>query len=278
MTEQKISCRDVEAELERMQRQDQNPKEAACGRVLQKATGEVTAMLGLDEQHDNEDPQAWMCTQSGSLNRALARRLLSIPEVSLDDDGYPSEDHRTEIAKILHQSLAEQRELSTACRMRIEGQDFRFTDVLRNALINDEERRVFEDQYEESLRGSRTALLERVAKVRGVIEQGMVDGLLVEEERTRMSAELEIAAVEEPLCFGPLFRRLSDIEQQLNQKRAARLQELESQWAQIRQALEQKIQLEQLETVEVFIRKAFQQSDTRVVGRRVSPPTRSSPR
>ena len=256
---------DVEAELERMQRQDQNPKEAACGRVLQKATGEVTAMLGLDEQHDNEDPQAWMCTQSGSLNRALARRLLSIPEVSLDDDGYPSEDHMAEIATFLRQSLAEERVLITACNIRIERQDFRFTDVLRNALKDDEERRVFEDRNEEALNGSRTALLERVTKVRGVIEQGMVDGLLVEQERTTMSAELETAAIEEPLCFGPLFRRLADIEQQLNQKRADRLQELESQWAHIRQVLEQKIQVEQLKAVEAFIHRAFQQSDTRVV-------------
>ena len=256
---------DVASELDRMQQQEQTEQEAACARVLQRAIGQVACLLGLDEQPESEDSDTWMRGESVSLRQALARRLLWLPEVSLDDDGYPSEDHKADIATILQQSLAEERELGTACRMRIEAQDFRFSDVLRNALREDEERRVFEDRSEESLKGSRTALFERVAKVRGVIEQGMVDGLLVEEERTAMSAELEMATVEETLCFGPLFRRLADIERQLNKKRAVRLQELESQWAQVRQTLEQTIQLEQLKTVEAFFLRAFQQSDTRVV-------------
>ena len=87
--------------------------------------------------------------------------------------------------------------------MRIEGQDFRFTDVLRNALKDDEERRIFEDRNDESLKGSRTALLDRVAKVRGAIEQGMVDGLLVEEKRTALSAELERRLLKSPCASDP---------------------------------------------------------------------------
>ena len=255
----------VEAELDRMQGQDQHQEEAACGRVLQRAISQVTGMLGLEEQRDIEDSQAWMQRESGSLKQALSRRLLWLPEVPVDDNGYPDEDQEADIAKFLRQSLAEKRALITACTMQIERQDFRFTNVLRNALEGDEVRQEFEDRNDKALEGSRAALADEVTKVQGAIEQSMVDGLLVEEERTALSVELQPADIEEPLYFPPLFRRLDDIEKQLNQKLADRLQELESQWTEMRQGLEQKIQVDQLEAVETFIQKAFRQNDTRVV-------------
>ena len=255
----------VKAELDRMQGQDQPQREVAWGRVLQRAISQVTGMLGLEKQPDTEDPQAWMQRKIGSLEQALARRLLWLPEVPLDDNGYPEKDHEANVAGFLRQSLAEKRALSTACTMRIKGQDFRFTDVLRNGLEGDEVRQAFEDRNDKALKGSRAALADEITKVQGAIEQGMVDGLLVEEERTALSTELETTAIEDPLCFEPLFRRLDDIEQQLNQKRTDRLQDLESQWKKMRQDLEQKIQVNQLKVVEAFIQKAFKQSDTRVV-------------
>ena len=255
----------IKTDLDRNKGKEKSQEEAAWDRVLQHAIDQVTVLLGLKERPDIEDPQAWMQRESGSLKQALARRLLWLPEVSLDDDGFPGEDQEADIATFLRQSLAEERELNTACAMQIEGQDFRFAEILRSALSDDEERQVFEDRIDEALKGARAALKEKVANVRGAIEQGMVDGLLVEKERTDLSDELEKAAIEEPLCFGPLFRRLDDVEQQLNRKRADRLQELEVHWTQIRQTLEPRIQVEQLKAAEAFIHKAFQQSDTRVV-------------
>ena len=256
---------DVASQLDRMQQKEQAEQEAACARVLQRAIGQVTQLLGLEGQADSEDPQAWMQLESGSMKQALARRLLWLPEVSLDDDGFPGEDQEADIATFLRQSLAEERALNAACTMHIEGQDFRFADILRNAMNDDEERQEFEDRNDEALKGARAALADKVACVRGAIEQGMDDGLLVEEERTALSAESETAAIEEPVCFEPLFRRLDDIEHQLNQKRADRLQELKSQWKEMRQGLLQKIEVDQMKVLKAFIQKSFKQGDTRVV-------------
>ena len=256
---------DVRAELERMQRKDQTQQENACGRVLQTAIGQVTVRLGLDQQPDSEDPKAWMRSQIGSLKQGLARRLLWLPEVSLDDEGLPEKDKDSEIAKFLRQSLADKRTLSTACSMRIKGEDFRFTDVLQNAFQDERDRKEFEDRIDEALKGARAALEDKVTKVQSAVEQQLVDGLLVEEERTDFSAELESTNIEDSLCFRPLFQRLEEIELQLNQKRTDRLQELESQWTEMQQDLQQSIQVGQLKAVEKFIHRAFQQSDTRVV-------------
>ena len=255
----------VKAKLDRMQGQGQPQEEAACGRILQRAIRQVTGLFGIEEQPDSEDPQAWMQRNSDSLKQALARRLLWLPEIFLDDDGYPEEDQEAEIAKFLRQSLAEERALSTACTVRIKEQDFRFTDILMDAFEDDEDRRRIEYLNDEYHKGSRAALSHRVTEMQSAIEQGMVDGLLVEEERPAISAKLGTADIENPLCFGPLFQRLDEIEHQLDQKRTNRLQELKSQWTDLRQRLEQKIQVDLIEAVEAFIQKAFKQGDTRVV-------------
>lgn len=257
----------INDELKRMQTQNQPQEEVALGGVLQRAIGQITDMLLLEQQPDGDskEPQAWTQHEDGSLDQALARRLLWMPEISLDDNGYPEEDQEGDIAKYLRQSLAEDRLPYDACTLRIESQDFRFTDVLRNALKDDEDLQGIEDLNDRNLKGARAALVDAVTKVQSAIEQGMVDGLLVEEERTKLSAQLEKTAIEDPLYFKPLFQRLDDIEQQLNQKLEGRLQELEDQWQKIRQDLAQSSQADQLDAVEAFIQRAFDQRDTRVV-------------
>ena len=92
-----------------------------------------------------------------------------------------------------------------------------------------------------------------------------MDGLLIEEERTNLTNELEPAAAEDPLYLKPLFQRLEDIEQQLEQRLADRLQELGDQWKEMRQWLEQNIQASQKLEAERFIKRAFERRDTRVV-------------
>ena len=256
---------DINDELKRMQAQDQPQEEVALGRVLQRAIGQITGTLRLEQQPDSKYPQTWTQYEDGSLDQALARRLLWMPEISLDDNGYPEEDQEGDIAKYLRESLAEKRSLRDACTRRIEGQDFRFTDVLRKTLKDDKGLQGIEDLNDENLKGARVALVDAVTKVQSAIEQGMVDGLLVEEERAALSTQLEKTPIKNPLYFKPLFQQLDDIEQQLNQKLEDRLQELKDQWQKIRQDLAQSSQADQFDAVDAFIQRAFEQRDTRVV-------------
>ena len=208
----------VNDELNRMQMQGQPQEEVALGHVLQRAIGQVTGMLGLEEQAGIENLEEWMKRESGSLEKALARRLLWMPEILLDEDGRPERDYEANIAEALRQSLVEERSPREACTLRIESQDFRFTKVLLDALVDDEDRQTIEDLNDDNLKGTRAELAERVNEVKGAIEQRVVDGLLIEEERADLITELESAAIEEPLYFRPLFQCLKYIEQKLNQK------------------------------------------------------------
>ena len=253
---------EVRAELDRMQA-DPSQEVAALGAVLHQAVGRVLGMLGIEEQPDIADPDAWMKRESDSLKEALAHRLLWIPEVPLTNEGYPEAGHEADVAKALCQSLAEERSLHTACTLRLEGLDFRFTDALLNALEGDEARRAFENRLDENLKRARAALADQVAKVQGAIEQGIVDGLLSEEERDRFNAELP--DVEHSIHIQPLFQRLEQIERDLEAKLSDRLQELADQWRKMRRGLAQRIQPEHLEATDAFIRRAIRQCDTRVV-------------
>ena len=259
----------IGAELNRMQAENQPQEEAALGRVLQQAIGQVKGTLGLGEQLNLEGTEAWM-RSGGSLKEALARRLLWIPEIPLDEDGHPEKDHEADIAKVLCRALIENRSPTDAFSLRIDGQDFRFTDLLLDVLEDEEVRQECEHQNNNALKGARAALADQVTKVQGAIEQGVVDGLLFEEERTERSAELETVAMKELLYFRPLFELLGNIEQQLEQRYADRLQELDQQWKKIRQDLEQSPHADHLEAVEAFIQRAFKQRDTWVVNESLS--------
>ena len=254
----------VRAELDRMQA-DPRQEEAALGRVLHQAVGQVLGMLGIEEQPDVEG-DAWMKRESDSLEGALAHRLLWIPEASLTNEGHPAADREADIAKALCQSLAEERSLRTACTLRVEGLDFRFTDASLNALEaleGGEARREYENRLDEDLKGAQAALADQVAKVQGAIEQGIVDGLLSEEERDRLNAELPDA--ENSIHIQPLFQRLENIERDLAAKLNDRLQELAAQWRKMRRGLARRIPPERLEATNTFIRRAIRQCDTRVV-------------
>ncbi len=259
----------VYTELKRMQAQDQSQEIAAIGRVLQRVIDQVRGMLNLEKdlkkQSDIEYLETLMKGGSASLEEALTRRLLWIPEIPLNENGHPEEAHEADIAGGLSKSLAEERSLRTACNMRIDGQDFRFTDLIRDALEEDESRGEIEKLNDKNLEGARAALADEVDDVGNAIEQGMVDGLLVEEERTNLSGELELAATEDPLYFKPLFARLEAILKQLDEKRTTRLRELKGQWKEMRQSLGQEIQGDKIKIVDVFFQKALRQEDTRLV-------------
>ena len=261
----------VNAELSRMQQQDRPEDEVSLSRVLQRAISQVTGFLGLEDGHDLDDIEVLTKGERISLQDALHRRLLWMPEISLDNDGRPEDDDTSEtenalnIAKALRQSLVEKRSLHTALTLRIDSQDFRFTDILLDAFEDSEDRQSLEEKHDDSLKGSRAALRDRVEKVQGSIEQAMVDGLLAEEDRTSYSADLESTNLLDPLYFSPLFSRMDCIENRLNHKREERLNDLTEQWKEMRRELRLRIQPEQLVAVGKFIQRAFDQRDTRVV-------------
>ena len=262
---------DIKTELIQMQQQDRPEEEASVSLVLQRAIRQVAGFLCLRDRHDIDDIEVWMKGERTSLEDALHRRLLWMPEILVDDNGRPKDvytrepDHAMNIAKALAHSLVKQRSLHMALAQRIDSQDFRFTNILLDAFEDNAPRQHLEEIHDDNLKGSREVLRHRVEKVQSSIEQAMVDGLLDEEERTSFSAGLESTNTREPLYFSPLFSQLDDIEDRINRKREERLDDLTEQWTELQRELGLRIQPEQLVSVGNFMQQAFDQHDTRVV-------------
>ena len=208
----------------------------------------------------------WMKDGAGSLHEALARRLLLVPSAALTDDGMPVLDSDNGVGKALLRSLAENDRYSmiAAYEQRIDRQDYRFVELLGEVSEAEGEAGTLHERYEKGLREICTRLHRRVEEVQDAIEQGTVDGVLLD-ERASLSAEMEAVATRESLNFRPLFERIDEIERQLRDRLESRVRELEASWKEIRPSLDGSIDPNQVGVVERFMMDAFTARDTRVI-------------
>lgn len=209
----------------------------------------------------------WMKDDTGSLHEALTRRLMLVPSAELTDDGNPFLDSENGIGRALLRSLVENDgySLIAAFEKRIERKDYRFFELLGRVSETEGNTPTLHERYERGLKEIRTELHRRVEEAQDAIEQGTVDGLLLEVERARLSAAVEAVATNESLNFGPLFERIDEIEDQLRERLETRVRELETSWQKIRPNLDGSIDSDQVRIVERFMMDAFTARDTRVI-------------
>ena len=256
----------AKGEIDQLLASNQNLENAAIGHILLRVFDHVSRTLEIeDRSKSNGISDGWMKYGTSSLEEALGRRLLYVPEVSVDNDGFPDIDQEGSIAEHLSDSKLQNRTLLQAFSLRMGQKDFRFSEVLYETM-NEEDRTAIENQRTIGLGEARTELQQSISKVQNSIEQGMVDGILGEDERTELSSEIETGEFEDPVYFVPLLARLSNISKLISEKLNNRMQEL-------RQQLEGYIedlqtmdpQGLQMDVVQEFFDAAFIRSDTRVL-------------
>ena len=253
-------------EIEQVYASSQDSENNAIGSVLSSVFGQICCTMGIEEiTEGNRISDSWMKYDTSSLDEALGRRLLLVPEISLDNDGLPDVDHDELIAVHLSNSISQNRTLLQAYDLRISKKDFRFSEVLYETL-KDEDRVAFENQRIVGLGESRNGLRKSIANVQNSIEQGMVDGILGEDERAELSSEIETGEFEDPVYFDPLLKRLEHISNQLSGKLEQRMLELRQQLGNyVKQLQTMNPPGLQMSVVEGFFDAAFVRNDTRVL-------------
>ena len=239
--------------------------------VLEQSMSRIESFLGVSTEAGAQgslDTRAeWMTRGPRSVSDSISRRLLLVPEVTLEDNGQPVESEIAGIAERLVQSLSDNpdRSIRRAFERRWARQDYRFVDAVGDEYIDNAPDDKWRDQYMVALENARAILFQRIERAEESIEQATVDGLLLEAEREEFVGALSNISVETSLNLGPLLDRVNAIQQQLEARRNDHIKALETSWSDIRANLEGTLQDKRLIVVDRFVRRAIEQRDTRVM-------------
>jgi hypothetical protein len=120
------------------------------------------------------------------LRHRLARRLLTLPEIDLHDDGQPTEASLAPLAGFLEQAELEQRPLTQALHGWFARQDFRFTDELLEPLRESPEWKTLWEEYRACHTAAKHSLEARRDELDVRIENAVIDGVLSEDQRAEL--------------------------------------------------------------------------------------------
>ena len=171
----------------------------------------------------------------GSMDRleaALARRLLWIPAIDLDDDGLPLDPEApVDLDLVEADWFDSDTPLQAVVQSRIERSDFRFFDLLCKAFSPDMngELRVAYSTY---LTAAREALDDHLNTTRASVEQAANDGVIEYEgaEWNKFEYALDAIVVDEVLNFRGVHDTLDEIQTSVGEERTRRREELIADW------------------------------------------------
>ncbi|MCX6011842.1 MAG: hypothetical protein NTV30_00200, partial [Chloroflexi bacterium] len=226
-----------------------------------------TLHLPLTETYQHTDIlKDFMLVNAENLVVALSRRLLCLPEISLQDNGLPLDNDLVKIAYLLRDACLEKQTLRAAFDGWLNKQDYRFLDILSDALVDENESVV---SYTDQLQGSKEALNESCLKTMDSVEQAVVDGIINDEERSKYSAKVEEIKQAKVLNFLPKYDELKAIVTELEERHQSRLEHLREQWIDIQAQLPITDADKRKQLISVM-EEALDRRDTRVVEEYIS--------
>ena len=208
-----------------------------------------------------QDQQEWFTADTDSLSTALGRLLLWLPDIPQEENRQVAE--ALQIGPSLCQAIATGRSLQAAFDTWLEQQDYRFMEILLGAF-EESELPEKSQAYQGALEGSREGLRKAVADTRTAIERAVVDGTSAE-ERSEYGGIIESINPDETLYFSPEYDRLNKINEQLEEARHIRLEEVQADWDQLQPQLANRLDPTKLKPIQEFVQSNLDSRGTRVV-------------
>ncbi|MGH9766476.1 MAG: AAA family ATPase, partial [Blastocatellia bacterium] len=241
---------------------------AAAAHCLLHTLRQLRPLFRLPSKHPDESIHRLYDTArlvDAPLTKLLARRLLSIPELCLNDDGQPEVEDPFEIARAIEQAAKEDRTPETAFGIALQVQDYRFAGTLLAMLPNKEKVEELEQTLKAALIDSRARLSSKALEVLEIVEQAVVDGIISDVQRAEYSAEIEGIDPDELLDFRRVIGRLDEIKRQLAEARERRLSYLNDKWLMMEAAVSERLGTDKFAQAGAFVRAALERRDTRVI-------------
>lgn len=256
-------------DLNRLTECSQPADVAAAAFCLDKAVRQLEAMLNSNSaseensQTSSQSVQERLPVETDSLQSALKRFLLWLPELSLDNDGYPSAPEKT--LRALRDFASRRHSLHKVFHDWLERQDYRFADDILRLVQDDETKNIeWSREYQERIESSRQNLQELANQTEETIEQALVDGIISEEIRAEYDEKVNTASSAETLNFRPAYTTLRKVKEAVSQDRARHLKDLETSWRALAEGLSG-LDNELQKRISERMQEELERKDTRVV-------------
>jgi hypothetical protein len=205
------------------------------------------------------------CDVDLPLESLLARRLWTLPELHLNDDGNPAMSDPIEIAIAIERAAKEERTLEMSIARLVQEQDFRFAKPLLELLPDRQQAAHLEQDLNTTLAAARARFSAESLGVLEEVEQGVVDGIISDVQRAEYSAEIEGLDGEDLLDIRSATNRLKEVGQKLSMAREQRLSYLNEKWLQMKATVAQRLGPDKFGQASAFVQAILERRDTRVI-------------
>ena len=205
----------------------------------QQSASAVAKFLALI--NSDEELEEGIAIEGQSLEIAIARRLLWIPSIDLDESEFPV-DVGVLVNSVLNGSdvVGDEESLEAVARAQIEKGDFRFVELLSSGLTP-QERQDLSGNYRMGIDSARDTLASHIEEARSYVDQASNDGVIeFEGERwDRFIGEIDDIDVSQVLNFKAVHDSLDRIKYSVDEERAQRRREITEEWDSQRRAFEE---------------------------------------
>lgn len=228
--------------LKQLAQDKDEPYRAIAARCINRSFEQLCADLGINEGvmdiSEADLPTAiWFMEDTEEMEIALARRLILLPEVQLEDSGLPTKEAELFIASALYNQWKEQKPNRQIFEEWLRKKDFRFLQFFLTFEKDENERAELARRYEEEIVGSRAALQDLLQQSENDIEQAIVNGIFSHEDRAEHLSKLQDIDPLSTLNFAAQYEKIAEVQQAIAEKRRRKLEELHLEWQELHQRL-----------------------------------------
>ncbi|HAY22928.1 MAG TPA: hypothetical protein DCY27_12365 [Desulfobacterales bacterium] len=241
----------------------------AAGQCLRRSLSQIRATLKLSPESAGqaEDPWNWLLLPGQSLEWALNRRLLLLPDIPLENDYVPTESEIGGVAQALREAGMQEDPLLRAFEGYLAIEDYRFLESdLLPALSTHPDTATLEKRYQDARQTSRADLSIKIQETGTAIEQALIDGIISDQDHSAYDSQVTALDSEQELNFRPQKKKLDNILTNLRKARKDRLDQLKNEWQQVEGRLTLSlISQDRQEIIRTAVKRSIKDNDTRVL-------------
>lgn len=227
-----------------------NPIEiVAAANCLSKSIKIIEDYMGIGNKDviETQPNSAWWVDNTNSLESAIAKKLYWFPEIFYDEDDLLLEKDNNRFLEMLKNGSAVDRSLKSIIKIWIDKQDYRFVETLLKGLNDSDSYEEIHKYYMGMFDGSKSTLKSKILDTQASIEKSIINGIISDEEREDISADISLISPDETQNFNKVFNRLDDKQKLLEDKLNKRMDSLVDRWNDIKPTLNNSNKIEEKE-------------------------------